>query len=174
MDMSRSEYPAMLATLQPSQAVNALNDRVKVVGKLNTDIADWLQERRRLEEQYAQALNKLARRQLPNEATELGVFSNPWQKIVSSTESLAESHHLLAQKIEADVERPLRDFASTDREMQAMSTIQGNLAAMAREIDGAQKKADKLKEKGAKAAAGKVANATSDVDNARSQWASQA
>ncbi|KAK5170863.1 hypothetical protein LTR04_002599 [Oleoguttula sp. CCFEE 6159] len=151
----------MLATLQPSQAVNALNDRVKV-------------ERRRLEEQYAQALNKLARRQLPNEATELGVFSNPWQKIVSSTESLAESHHLLAQKIEADVERPLRDFASTDREMQAMSTIQGNLAAMAREIDGAQKKADKLKEKGAKAAAGKVANATSDVDNARSQWASQA
>ncbi|TKA65801.1 hypothetical protein B0A49_06883 [Cryomyces minteri] len=159
--MSRSEYPAMLATLQPSQAVNALNDRVKV-------------ERRRLEEQYAQALNKLARRQLLCEAAELGVFSNPWQKIVTSTESLAESHHLLAQKIEADVERPLRDFASTDREMQAMSTIQGNLTAMAREIDGAQKKADKLKEKGAKAAAGKVANATSDVDNARSQWASQA
>ncbi len=55
-----------------------------------------------------------------------------------------------------------------------MGTIQGNLAAIAKEVESAQKRADKLQGKGAKAAAGKVANATSEVDNANSQWESQA
>lgn len=98
----------------------------------------------------------------------------PWQTIVSSTESLAASHNMLAQKIEADVERPLRDFAMRSREIQAMSAVQGNLAAMAKEIEGAQKKADKLRDKGGKASAGKVANASSDLENATQQWESQA
>lgn len=102
------------------------------------------------------------------------IFSIPWQKIVAATDSLADSHHLLAQKIEADVEQPLRGFARSNREMQAMSTIQGNLLAMAREIEGTQKKVDKLQDKGTKAAADKVSSATSEMDNATSQWDSQA
>ncbi|KAF2835716.1 hypothetical protein M501DRAFT_941406 [Patellaria atrata CBS 101060] len=174
MDLQRQEYPAMLATLQPSQAVTILLDRVKHVGKINSEIADWLQERRRIEEAYAQGLRKLARRPSPDESSDLGIFSQPWHRIISSTEAIADSHHTLATRIETDVERPLRDYERTNREMQAMSTISGNLAAMAKDIDSANKKADKLKEKGPKAAAGKVANATSDLDNATSQWESQA
>lgn len=108
------------------------------------------------------------------ELTVASVFSLPWQKIVSSAEAIADSHHTLASKIEADVERPLRDFDRSNREIQNMSTIGGNLAAMAKEIDGANKKAEKLRDKGAKASAGKVANASSDVENAMSQWESQA
>lgn len=33
------------ASLQPSQAANVLNDRLKVMNKVNSDIADWLQVR---------------------------------------------------------------------------------------------------------------------------------
>lgn len=55
-----------------------------------------------------------------------------------------------------------------------MSTIQGNLGSMAREIESAQKKSDKLNSQGQKASAQKVANAAQEVDNARSQWDSQA
>ncbi|KAI9710860.1 MAG: hypothetical protein M1812_007312 [Candelaria pacifica] len=171
--MEFTQYPAMLSSLQPNQAVITLNDRIKRVGKVNTDIAEWLQERRRVEEAYVSGLKKLARKQPPDEASELGVFSTPWQKIVSSTESLAQSHHILAQKIEIDVERPLREFAAKNREMQAISTMQGNLASLARDMEGAQKKSDKLKDKGAKAA-GKVASATSEIESATSQWESQA
>jgi hypothetical protein len=58
--------------------------------------------------------------------------------------------------------------------MQAMSTIQGNLSAMAKEVETAQEKADKLKKKGTKAPATKVADATSGVEQATSQWESQA
>jgi hypothetical protein len=62
MELSRQEYPALLTSLQPNQATAVLNDRIRLINKVNTDIADWLQERRRVEELYVQGLRKLARR----------------------------------------------------------------------------------------------------------------
>lgn len=87
---------------------------------------------------------------------------------------MAESHSALASKIEIDVERPLREFATSNREMQAMTTIQGNLASMAKDVERAQQKAEKLRGKGERAEAGRVANASSEMDNAQGQWDSQA
>ncbi|KAJ4347162.1 Suppressor of Profilin deletion [Didymosphaeria variabile] len=172
--LQRKEYPGLLDALPPQQAVDVLNGRMKHVSQLNAHIADWLQERRRVEEAYVQGLRKLANKRPPDESSDLGVFSTPWQKIVSATEAVAESHHTLAQKIEVDVERPLREFSATNREVQGMSTISGNLASMAREIDTAKKKAEKLREKGTKAKASAVAGAVADVENATLQWESQA
>ncbi|KAK8154764.1 Muniscin C-terminal mu homology domain-containing protein [Phyllosticta citrichinensis] len=174
MDLSRREYPAMLDSLEPAQAVAVLNQRLKHISKVNADVADFLQERRRLEDAYAQGLRKLAAKQPLDSGADLGVFSMSWTKIVSATEALAESHHSFAAKLEHDVERTLRDFAQANREMQTMSTISGNMASMAKEIEASQKRADKLKGKGEKAPAGKVASATSDVENALQQWQSQA
>ena len=147
---------------------------MKQINKTNTDIADWLFERRRIEESYVQGLKKLVAKR-NDFSGELGVFQTPWQSIVKSTEVLALSHHSLAQKMDADVERPLREYQSKSREMQGMSTIQGNLAALARDVETAEKKADKLKSgKSGKASSNKVANATSDYDLAYQQWESQA
>ena len=87
-------------------------------------------------------------------------------------QSLAESHSILATKMESDVERPLKEFHVKNREMQGISTIQGNLAAVAKELDGAQKRAQKLAV--GKSSTSKVANATSDVDAANQSWESQA
>lgn len=44
--------------------MDILNERVQQVGRLNTAIADWLLERRRLEAQYSAGLRKLAERHL--------------------------------------------------------------------------------------------------------------
>ncbi|CAO2654130.1 Nn.00g108630.m01.CDS01 [Neocucurbitaria sp. VM-36] len=174
MELQRKEYPALLTSLSPAQAVNVLNDRVHHVNRLNNQIADWLQERRRVEEQYVQGLRKLANRHPPDESSDLGIFSTPWQKIVSATESVAQSHHHLANKIEADVERPLREFAANNREVQAMGNIAGNLTAIAKDIDSAQKKSGKLKDKGPKAKASAVADAIQEIEKAELQWDSQA
>ncbi|KAI9710545.1 MAG: hypothetical protein M1820_002681 [Bogoriella megaspora] len=174
MELSRSEYPAILENLQPSQAVDTLNTRVKHVSRLNTEIADWLKERRRVEEAYAHGLKRLSRLTPPDESSELGVFTGPWQGIISATETLSESHATLAQRIEEDVERPLREFQNSNREIQGLSTIQGNLTSMAKEVENAQKKSDKLNAQGQKASAAKVANAAQEVDSARSSWHSQA
>ena len=102
------------------------------------------------------------------------IFTTPWEKISASIEALAASHANLARNISMDVEVPLRDFGATNREMQAMTTVTGNLQALAREVDNANKKSEKLKEKGGKASASKVAGAASEIESAQSQWDSQA
>ena len=102
------------------------------------------------------------------------VFSVPWTTLTGSADTLADSHAALAIKIETDVEQPLRNFANSNREMSQISTIQGNLAALAKDVERAQQKTDKLRGKGEKAEPGKVANANSDLDTAQAQWETQA
>jgi hypothetical protein len=96
----------------------------------------------------------------------------PWQRIVSGTENLAQSHETLAAKIETDVETPLRQYQSKSREMTGMTTIQGNLASISKGFESAQKKADKLKDKGARG--DKYANAANNIDGASREWETQA
>lgn len=164
----------MLERLPPQGAVQKLNERVKKIGKTNSEIADWLQERRKVEDQYVAGLRKLARKPLQETGQDLGIFDGPWRKIVAAIEDIAQSHALLSERIEKDVELPLRTFATNNREMSAMTTIQGNLASMARELDDAQEKSDKLNRKGGKASSLKVDAASSKLSTATSQWDSQA
>lgn len=93
---------------------------------------------------------------------------------MSATGAVAGSHEHLARKIESDVERPLRDFYATDREVQAMGNMSGNLTAMAKELDAARKKSEKLRAKGAKAKPSEVGEAAQEEQNAELQWDSQA
>ncbi|KAK0620192.1 Muniscin C-terminal mu homology domain-containing protein [Immersiella caudata] len=172
-DLSRAEYPAMLANLQPSQAVQVLSDRVKRISKVNLEIADWLQERRKVEEQYVAGLRKLLVFKIPNTASELGVFTGPWDKILQSTDAIAASHQLFAQRIDKDVEASLRSF-HTKKEMQNMQTISANLVTMAKELDDAAEKSEKLTRKGGKANSHKVDLAASRLESASQQWESQA
>lgn len=102
------------------------------------------------------------------------IFTGPWAKIVSAADSLADSHHTLAQRIEADVEKPLRRFTSQNREYQSMTTVQGHLNTLTTEIGSAQEKAEKLRRKGEKASVGKVAGASSSIEDATTEFQSQA
>ncbi|POR32583.1 Suppressor [Tolypocladium paradoxum] len=172
-DLARAEYPGMLANLQPGQAVQTLNDRVKRINKLNLEIADWLQERRRVEEQYAQGLRKLGQFRAPNALSELGVFQGPWGRIIESVERIARSHHVFAERLEQDVEQPLRAYQQR-RDYLNMHNISNNLGLMAKDLEDAQDKSDKLNKKGTKASAQKVDAASSRLESACQQWESQA
>ncbi|OIW28238.1 putative suppressor of profilin protein [Coniochaeta ligniaria NRRL 30616] len=172
-DLSRSEYPAMLASLQPSAAVHAFTERVKRIARQNQEIADWLQERRRVEDAYISGLRKLLLFKVPNDQSELGIFQTPWDKILQSADAIAASHQLYARNVEKDVEHALRSFQNR-REMQSINTISANLQSMARELDEAQERSDKLSRKGGKANAQKVDQATSRLEAAQQQWDSQA
>ncbi|KAK4134502.1 hypothetical protein BT67DRAFT_441679 [Trichocladium antarcticum] len=172
-DLSRSEYPAMLANLQPSQAVQVLSDRVKRIARTNQEIADWLQERRRVEELYVAGLRKLLVFKVPNAASELGIFQAPWDKILQSTDGIAASHQLFVQRIEQDVEQPLRSFQNK-QEVQNMNSVNSNLQAMAKELDDAADKSERLSKKGGRANAQKVDQAASRLESAAQQWEAQA
>ncbi|KAL4914058.1 Muniscin C-terminal mu homology domain-containing protein [Aspergillus aurantiobrunneus] len=173
MDLSRQEYPALLASLQPSQAASVLADRIRVINKVNADIADWLQERRRVEEAYAQGLRKLSHRpQLDNAAT-LGIFQIPWQRIVNSVETVATSHETFARKIDEDVERPLREYNTKNKELASMPGVQNDITALAKNLESSQKKVEKAKEKGPKGA-DRLANAVTAAHDVNQQWDSRA
>ena len=91
-----------------------------------------------------------------------------------SCEGLAEAHHTFAQRIAIDVEKPLQDYHAKNREMTAVTTVQGNLNALARDFEEAQRKADKLNAKKGKNDGTKAAVALSSVQEASQQWESQA
>ncbi|KAK2858412.1 hypothetical protein FQN49_004758 [Arthroderma sp. PD_2] len=173
MELSRQEYPALAGILQPSQAVAVVTERLRTVNKLNTDVAEWLAERRRVEEAYYIGLRKLARKPQPEGGPALGVFEMPWQRILSATESIAQSHEALANGIETDAEKPLREYEAKNADMKSMTSIQNDLSALVKTLETAQKKLDKIKDKGPKHAS-KVPPAQSAADDARTQWQSRA
>ncbi|KAK2740181.1 hypothetical protein FQN57_006192 [Myotisia sp. PD_48] len=173
MELSRHEYPALADLMQPTQAIAVLNERIRSINKLNADVADWLMDRRKLEEAYTLGLRKLARRPQPDAGPTLGVFEIPWQHILSATESLAQSHETLALEMEMDVERPLREYATKNNEMKFMGSVSNDLASLVKNLEVAQKKAGKFKDKGPKAA-GKAFSAASTVEEVKTQWQSRA
>ncbi|TQV92696.1 Fes/CIP4 domain-containing protein [Cordyceps javanica] len=172
-DLARAEYPAMLPHLQPNQAAQLLNDRVKRIGKVNNEIADWLQERRRIEEQYVAGLRKLAQFRVPNAQSELGVFQTPWARILGAVERIAQSHHQFADGIERDVELPLRGFQQRN-DVQNINTISANLTNVGKDLEDARDKADKLSRKGGKASAQKIDAASTRLEAFQQEWDSQA
>ncbi|CRK43777.1 hypothetical protein BN1723_005827 [Verticillium longisporum] len=175
-DTTRTEYPSILGSLQPTQAVHVLTERVKRINKINGEIAEWLQERRKVEEQYVLSLRKLLQFKVPNAQSELGtpsVFQAPWDKILQAVDATAQSHHQLAANIDRDVEAPLRAFG-TKPEMQEMIATSGNLSGMARDLDEAQKKVETLGKKGTKGNAQKLEAALSKLNSSTQQWDSSA
>ncbi|KAJ5753136.1 hypothetical protein N7520_010053 [Penicillium odoratum] len=173
MELSRQEYPALLATLHPTQATQVLTDRIRVINKIHADIADFLQERRRVEEAYTQGLRKLANRPSLDNGAALGVFQIPWQRILNATEALAASHETLAMKIEEDVERPLREYSTKNRDMQSMPGIQSNLAGLAKNVESAQDKVEKARKKSMKNPK-QLATAVAAAEEVSQQWESRA
>lgn len=101
------------------------------------------------------------------------IFQPSWDRILHSTDGIAASHHLFSQRVEKDVETPLRQFNSR-KDVQNMQIILANLSTIAKELEDAQEKVDKLSKKGGKASALKVDTANTRLESASSQWESQA
>jgi hypothetical protein len=94
---------------------------------------------------------------------------------LSSTKELAQQHQTFAQNIEVDVEAPLRDFATSNQPLRNLSgKIISNLQHTAKEFENATRRSEKLKEKGTKADADRVAITASEIQDAKGQWDSEA
>lgn len=93
--------------------------------------------------------------------------------ILQSTDGIAASHQLFAQRIEKDVELPLRLFQER-KEMKNMQDMSVNLQAMAKDLEDATEKAEKLNRKGGKANPQKVEQAAAKLESATQQWESAA
>lgn len=101
------------------------------------------------------------------------IFQIPWQRIINAAETVAASHETFAQKIDEDVERPLREFHNKNRELASMPGVQSDLAGLAKSLEASQKKVDKAREKGPKGA-DKFASAVAATEEIKQQWDSRA
>ncbi|CCU74278.1 BAR superfamily protein [Blumeria hordei DH14] len=172
--LTRQEYPAMLDRLHPGTAVIKLNERVKKIGKVNAEVADWLQERRKVESIYAASLRKLARRPLQDVGNDMGVFDSPWRQIMAATDDIARFHSDFAECIDKDIEQPLRNFTTTNSEMSGITTMQGNILSLSKELEEAQDKIEKLNRRGTKVNVHKADLASNRLQAAIQQWEAQA
>ena len=68
----------------------------------------------------------------------------------------------------------MRDFTTANKEWAGLKTFEGNLSGIAKQIDNAEDKADKLRKRGARAQATRVAEAAAAVEKASGDWDSQA
>jgi len=111
------------------------------------------------------------------------ILAKPWSTLTSRIEQLAQCHTKLANKIEADVERPLRNFVTSNQEYSSLSTMQSNLGDLVREVDTAQKKLEKITGGSTNHSFGRNNSLTSsanltvaqtELENAQGAWNSQA
>lgn len=93
--------------------------------------------------------------------------------MTEAVERIAQSHHQFADNMEQDVERPLRAFQQR-RDVQNIYNISNNLVTMAKDLEDAQEKSDKLTRKGGKASTQKVDAVASRLESTTQQWESQA
>lgn len=103
----------------------------------------------------------------------ISVFNGPWSRILEGTETIASSHLQLAERIERDVEHPLRSFHNR-KDVANMNTISFNLGTMAKALEEAQNQSEKISRKGGKASTQKVDAASTKLESATQQWESQA
>ena len=106
-------------------------------------------------------------------ANSLSVFQSPWMRIIDAVERIAQSHHAFAERLERDVEEPLRVFQQRS-DYHNMHNMSSNLGSLAKDMEGAQDKTEKLNKKGIKASTDKVDAASSKLESATQQWESQA
>jgi hypothetical protein len=102
------------------------------------------------------------------------IFSAPWQRIVESTSALSGAHNQFAQKIADEVEKPIREFATKNSDWSSMKSLETNLGSIAKTVDSAEERAEKLRKRGQKAKPQQVAETASAVSNAHAEWDSQA
>lgn len=99
------------------------------------------------------------------------VFQTPWARILGAAERIAQSHHTFAETIERDIEMPLRGFQQRS-DVANIHNISSNLGVVAKDLEDAQGKADKIAKKGGKT--DKLDAAETKLDIAQQQWDSQA
>ena len=167
--MSRTEYAtAMLSNVPPLQASLVLEDRLVTARNLNEQIAEWIKDRARIEEDYANELGRLSTRVISDLRT-LGMFSPVWRQIVSSAESDSVSSSILAQKLRQEVEAPLRGYFERSKQDQ-MKALQDGLDNSARTLKDYEEDFTRQRRKNSN----KVDSAEALLAEAKALWQNEA
>lgn len=104
----------------------------------------------------------------------LSLFLPAWKQVLAEADEAAHNHYIFTQRVEKDVEIPLRNYMSEATEAKEFNSQKTNMASLATTAATAQRDSDKLTAKGGKANASKLESANSKLQNAHQQWDAQA
>ncbi|CAG8504314.1 1434_t:CDS:10 [Funneliformis caledonium] len=158
--------PATMAYIQaflkdePKKAFDCVQLRLKKAKTLNQEIANYFQERARVEDEYVRGLQRLANKVFVADKNSLGTFVNVWDTLLKELTEIIQIHTNLSLKIYAEVEGPLREKATSDpwSELKPLETYLGKLI---REYEEKLQKVNKHKTKNK---VGKKADAESKLN----------
>ncbi|KAF5093411.1 hypothetical protein D0Z00_004074 [Geotrichum galactomycetum] len=159
MAQQRTQYAnSILPAYRPVDAAKVLKSRIVSAEHLNSEVADWFKERARIEQIYAEELERLSHQTFSG-LQKSGLFEAVWMSILSSTRDNSKAASSFAHKIHHDVEQPLRHFSSQPQ-WEDMKTLHKELETLAHTY---QSNDDKLRKK-----------SKHPDDETRAQWESQA
>lgn len=165
----RTQYSsAILPGYRPVDASNVLRSRLSAAEPLNASIADWFAERARVEEAYADKLEKLANKAI---ASELSTpLQSAWESVLQSTRDSAHASSVFVGRLQRDVERPLRQFNKSPPWGDA-KVLHSEFDSLAHSLQSQSDKVDKLIRKPAKQ---QLDVAQRLLEDLRAQWENQA
>lgn len=159
MAQQRTQYTnSILPNYRPVDAAKVLKSRIVAAEHLNSEVAEWFRERARIEQTYAEELERLSRKTFSG-LQNSGLFEAIWTSILSSTRDNSKAANSFSHKIHHDVEQPLKQFL-LQPQWEDMKTLHKELETLAHTF---QSNDDKLRKK----------NKHPD-DETRAQWESQA
>jgi hypothetical protein len=172
--MARTEYgDAILPACTPERAVDIMRHRLNQAKLANDEIADWIKERTKIEDNYAQELDKLGRRPPISNEAGLGTFTATWNDIIKSARENAKTSMDFARKVRSDIETPIRNFTSRSPQWADVRTIHDGLSGVAKNLEESEDHYAKVRHNKKKAGA-KTEAAQVSLAETRSQWENQA
>lgn len=174
MTSNRTQYSdAILLSLPPNRAAEAVRDRLNRAKLANDEIADWIKDRLSIEERYAEELSKLSEKpmQFANQDS-LGEFATVWETIVRGAANTAKSSMHAARRGHAEIEMPIRNFSEKSRQWTEVRTLYEGLSTLAKALMDAEENHAKSRAKHSSDA--KTEQAQIRLAETQSQWENQA
>lgn len=161
---------SILANNAPVKAVDIMRNRLNGAKLLNDDIADWLRERVRIEEHYANELNKLSKKGLGTSSANLGTLAEAWNEIVHGLRENSKASESYARRLRGDIEQPIKNFSQKSTAWSDLRTTHDDLSTLAKQFMESEAALTKAKRKSQV----KAGPAYSHLNQIQSQWESQA
>lgn len=170
-----NEYAnAILSTYKPSDSSTIIKHRLNSAEVLNEEISEWFRERAKIEDSYANALERLSERKL-SQIPHSGIFEGVWNSLIKQTRETSKASSGLSHKITTDIEQPLRSFCTHSEQWPSIIGFSENLDTLAHTFSNNDEKVEKLRKKTQTSRHHQlVENAQHSLDELRSQWESQA
>ncbi|OZJ02806.1 hypothetical protein BZG36_04275 [Bifiguratus adelaidae] len=163
-------YAKVFLTERPKDGLDLVQGHLRSAQTLTHDLAEYYRERALIEDQYAKSLVKLSKKVFVADPSSLGHFASVWQALLNELNEIATAHGMFGQRVQQEVEQPLRNGANSDPEAEQLRRLEPTMQRLIKDYDDRMAKVTKHKKSTKKDATDKLAEAQKSLNDVRSAW----